>query len=247
MSRNFKAADYPLGVFLILALAASLFSLAGCARPSARADSTQAAPVVSAQDAPTFESAKQRLSYALGMVLGNQFRSQSVEVDLELYTQGLRDALSGGRTLLTEAEARAAVNQLQGELKRRPPVQEAATASAGIEFSFKLDPRLTRGMYMGDRWVSPPVFTSVQEGKEATVEARANVVGSPGKPMEVSPEWTPEDPGMVTVTPAQGDEVRITVKREGQSRLKVVSPGVSRELLIKATHQGDTIQVEISQ
>jgi hypothetical protein len=232
-------------VFLVLVLVVSLFSLGGCARPSGK-EASMKAEVDAAQDAPTLESPKQRLSYALGMVLGNQFRSQSVEVDLDLYTQGLRDALSGGRTLLTEAEARSVVDRLQREMKRNPPPQEAAVPP-GIEFSFKLDSRLTRGMYMGDRWVSPPVFISVQEGKEATVEARANVVGSVEKPMKASPEWMAEDSGMVTVTPARGEEVKITVKREGQSRLKVVSSEVSRELLIQATYHGDTIQVEISQ
>lgn len=246
MFRHFQADGFPLGVFLLLALAASFFSLAGCARTPVKAEAAQLAPAAAALNAPAPLSEGQKLSYALGMVLGSQFRSQSVEVDLELYTQGLRDALSGSRTLLTEAEARSNVERFQRELKKKPPVREAAVPPS-IEFSFKLDPRLTRGMYLGDRWVSPPVFTSIQEGKEATVEARANVVGSPGGMVKAGPEWTPDDPRMVTVTPPQGDEVRITVKHEGESRLNVVSPGVSRELLIKATYQDDTMQVQISQ
>jgi hypothetical protein len=250
---------------LFLVIAGSLFSLYGCASVLEKKDSMKAdvnvgrdAPVSSvrsegpvdkagsatAQDALALESRKERLSYALGMVLGNQFRDQSVEVDLDLYVLGLRDGLSGGRTLLTETEARSAVNMVQRELKRKPP--GVATAPTGIEVSFKLDPRLTRGMYMGDRWVSPPTFTQVGEGKEVTVEAIAQGLDGTGKPVKISPEWTPEDPEMVTVTPGQGNEVKITVRREGQCKLKVVSAGISRELLIKAINRGEAIQVEIS-
>jgi hypothetical protein len=229
-------------VCLFLALAGSLFSLTGCARPLGEKEPVRVAP-----DASALQTQTQKLSYALGMILGNQFRDQSVEVDLDLYGQGLRDALSGGKTLMTDTEARNTVDMLQRELKRRSIAPQAATTPAGIEVSFKLDSRLTRGMYMGDRWVSPPIFTSVQEGKIATVDVRAQGVGAKGSSLKISPEWTPEDPGMVTVTPGQGDEVKITVQREGQSKLKVVSPGISTELLIKAKYQGDTIQVEISQ
>lgn len=76
--------------------------------------------VVSAgQDAPALKSPKQRYSYALGMDLGNQLRMRSVELDADLFSKGLKDALSGGKTLLTEAEVRASIVELQVEMKRR--------------------------------------------------------------------------------------------------------------------------------
>jgi hypothetical protein len=233
---------------LILTLAGSLFLLPGCARPSGEKVSTKAVPAAAASDASALESQKEKLSYALGMVLGNQFREQSVEVDLDRYVQGLKDAQSGNPTLLTEAEARTTISVLQRELKKKQASPQTDSAIlTKIKVAFKLDPRLTQGMYMGDRWVSPPIFTQVGEGKEVTVAATAQGLDATGKLLKISPEWIPEESGMVTVTPGQGDAVRITVKRAGQSKLKVVSSGVSTELLIKATNQGDTIQVEISQ
>lgn len=129
--------------------------------------------------------------------------------------------------------------------------QEAAGPAAaltGIKVSFKLDPRLTRGMYMGDRWVSPPVYTStVHEGKELTVEARAEGLDAGGRQVKISPTWTPADPDMVTVTLGQGNDVKITVQRAGQSSLEVASPGYSKKLAIKAIYKNNTVQVEISQ
>ena len=61
------------------------------------------APVF-AQEAPTLKSEKEKLSYALGMDLGNQLRKMAVDIDPALFGKGLGDALSGGsRTLLTKA------------------------------------------------------------------------------------------------------------------------------------------------
>jgi hypothetical protein len=166
------------------------------------------------------------------MSLGKQFRSQSIEVDPDVYLQGLKDALSGGKTLLTEPEARAAVNALQVELKKKKQAApKAPGALTGIAVSFKQDPRLTKGLYMGERWVSPPVHG----------------VDAKGNKMKIAPTWTPSDSEMVTVTPGEGSDVKIAVKRAGKSTLKVAAPGASKELSIKATEEGDVLRVEITQ
>lgn len=76
--------------------------------------------VVSAgQDAAALKSPKEKYSYALGMDLGNQLRMRSLEVDSDIFSKGLKDALSGGKTLLTDAEVRASIAELQAEMKRR--------------------------------------------------------------------------------------------------------------------------------
>jgi len=122
----------------------------------------------------------------------------------------------------------------------------AAASVADIKVSFKLDSRLTQGMYMGERWVSPPTYTGVREGKEITVDAKAEGLDTWGKPTGIALKWVPADPDMVTVTPGQRNEVKITVRRDGQSSLKIAAAGFSRELLIMATYQGNAIQVNIS-
>lgn len=362
-------------------------------------------------------SQKDKLSYALGMGQADTLQQYAIEVNPEVYSQGFRDTLSGGKTLLTEAEARVIQSALQGELKsrqaalarqammelaeknkqeggafqaenksregvvtlesglqytvlkagdgRKPALNEtvvvnyrgtllngmefdssgkhgqpatfplnkvikgwaealqlmpvgsrwqlvvppdlaygergagrkigpnatlvfevellaikdmaagqsaagkasappdagaapagpdkdasAAAALAGINVSFKLDPRLTRGLYMGERWVSPPTYTNTNspDGKTLTVEARARGLDGKGQATNISPSWIPADPGMVTVAPGQGSEVKITVQHPGTSKLKVSSAGMSKELLITAKHEGGKpIQVEITQ
>ncbi len=71
------------------------------------------------QEKPAFKSPQDKLSYALGMDLGNSLRKQAVEVDPAVFGQGLRDALSGSKTLLTEEEARTAITQLQTEMRNK--------------------------------------------------------------------------------------------------------------------------------
>ncbi len=122
---------------------------------------------------------------------------------------------------------------------------KAVASVTGIKVSFQLDPRLTRGLYMGDRWVSPPTY--VGAAGQDTVMVRAEVLDARGNPTGISPEWVPADPEMVDVSPRQGKEVKITVRRAGQSALRVATPGFSRELTIKAAEKGNVLQVEISQ
>ena len=132
----------------------------------------------------------------------------------------------------------------------KQPDEKVVMAQAGlkeINISFKVDTRLTRGLYMGDRWVSTPTYTPARQGKTATVEAAADGVNDTGKRVKIKPEWIPSDPDMVEVTRGTGDEVQITVKRPGESKVKVVAQGLTKELAIKAVDQGDAIAIEIAQ
>jgi hypothetical protein len=201
------------------------------------------------QEQSTFAGPEEKLSYALGMVLGQQFRSSLVEVDPDLYLQGLKDAMAGDAMLLTEKEARLAVDEFQRRLKAKRAVPpSAAGILSDIKVSFMLDPRLTRGMYMGERWVSPPTFTStLQEGSEIAVDARAQGLDAAGRSLLVNPEWITTDPDLVTVKPGKKGSAKIIVKKAGQTSLKVVSQGVTKELSIKAIDKGNSLQVEIAQ
>ncbi len=80
-----------------------------------------------AQDNTVLKDQKEKLSYALGMDLGIQLRRQSIEVDPDIFFRALKDGLSGGKTLMTEADARAAITALQTEmLKKQAEAMKAA-------------------------------------------------------------------------------------------------------------------------
>ncbi len=62
------------------------------------------------------------------MNLGTSLHKQSVAVDPNILLRGLKDALAGGKTALTEDQARAALMQVQEEIRKK---QQALMQQAG--------------------------------------------------------------------------------------------------------------------
>jgi len=69
-----------------------------------------------AADAPELKGDKEKLSYSIGMDIGGNLKQGSVEVDPDLLAKGLKDSYGGGKTLLTEDEARQAIMTFQEAL-----------------------------------------------------------------------------------------------------------------------------------
>jgi FKBP-type peptidyl-prolyl cis-trans isomerase FklB len=138
-----------------------------------------------------------------------------------------------------------------GIVQQQAAEPSAATSAAplsDIRVSFKLDPRLSGATYGGERWIATSPFTSLaQVGTQATVEVKADGVAQNGAPVRTAVEWTPTDPGMISVVPGENSQVKITVHHAGESKLTVASDGVSKQLLVKAKYVGNATQVEISQ
>jgi FKBP-type peptidyl-prolyl cis-trans isomerase FklB len=96
---------------------------------------TAKAPVKKTGTATTapLTTRKQKFSYALGMNigagLGSNLKKQSVEVDPNLVSQGLKDAMAGSKTRLTQEEAQAVLTEVQTEVRKQQTekMQEAAT------------------------------------------------------------------------------------------------------------------------
>ncbi len=74
---------------------------------------------VGAADAPKLTDQKDKVSYSIGMDIGNNLKRQSIEIDPDLLLQGVKDAMSGGETLLTGEEARETLTALQKELMEK--------------------------------------------------------------------------------------------------------------------------------
>jgi len=55
----------------------------------------------------------------IGTGLGNNLKSQSLEVDWNLVVQGLKDSTSGGKTRLTEEEEKAVLKEVQTEVQKQ--------------------------------------------------------------------------------------------------------------------------------
>jgi FKBP-type peptidyl-prolyl cis-trans isomerase FklB len=113
-----------------------------------------------------------------------------------------------------------------------------------MHLSFKRDPRMI-DPYRG---IGPWVTDSNYNGATAqdTVEVRAEGVDASGKPAKISPDWTASDSEMVTISPGQGDNVKVTVHKAGESKLKVTYQGLSKELVVRAKYVGKFMLFEIA-
>lgn len=125
----------------------------------------------------------------------------------------------------------------------RPAANSAVTEIQDIQLTFKRDPRAVDSM----RGIGPWVTGSSYPGSYAqdTVEVRAEGVDAAGKSAKISPQWVPSDAEMVTVSPSQDDDVKITVHRAGESKLKVTYQGLSKELVVRAKYVNKFMLFEI--
>jgi len=73
---------------------------------------------------------KEKFSYALGMKMGENLHKQSVPVDPAILARGLRDAVAGGKTALTDEEAQAAIMEVQKDMHDKQMAKQKEEGAA---------------------------------------------------------------------------------------------------------------------
>lgn len=72
---------------------------------------------VYAEEEKALKSQKDRRSYSIGVDIGNNLKKQSIDIDTDILTKGLKDAFSGSKTLLTEEEVKAEILAIRNEMR----------------------------------------------------------------------------------------------------------------------------------
>ncbi len=70
---------------------------------------------------------KDKVSYSIGINLGTSFKKQSVDISPEILLMGLKDALSGGKLLLTEEQAAEVMQKFQTEMMTKQAEMKKAS------------------------------------------------------------------------------------------------------------------------
>ncbi len=86
------------------------------------------APQAGAAEKAALKTQKDKNSYAIGIDIGGSLKKQPFEVDAALVAKGLKDALSGGKTLMTDQEVKETLMALQQEIMAK---QQARMKEAG--------------------------------------------------------------------------------------------------------------------
>lgn len=127
-----------------------------------------------------------------------------------------------------------------------PRAQVRLERAPRLAVAFLLDPALTRSLYMGERWVSPPVFDFVQPGNAFTVRAKVQSIGRDGEATDLSGDWSTGNPGMLAITRGHG-EVTLVVREAGEGDITVATGAGAKTLRVRATRTADAMQVAIAQ
>jgi FKBP-type peptidyl-prolyl cis-trans isomerase FklB len=82
----------------------------------------------------TLKTPKDKTSYAIGINIGKgvaaKLKQQPVDVDQAILLRGMKDALAGGKLLLTDEEERTILTQLSVEARKKQEEQMKVTADA---------------------------------------------------------------------------------------------------------------------
>ena len=91
------------------------------AKPHAPAAATSA-------QALTLKTEKEKLSYAIGLNIGESMKKDSLDIDPAILSRAIKDALTGGKTAISETEAKTVITAFRSEMMKK---QQAQAAQAG--------------------------------------------------------------------------------------------------------------------
>jgi hypothetical protein len=83
---------------------------------SGAAKTTGTKPATAAA-APALNTKKEKVSYAIGADLGGKLKSSSIDVDPNILTRALKDALTGAKPAMTDDEIHATLTDLTKDLQ----------------------------------------------------------------------------------------------------------------------------------
>ena len=110
----------PIKVAGQLALAGLMVCLAGCGGASSEQEVTLA-------------STDARLSYGIGLRMGQRMSADGMQVDVAAYAAGLEDAMNGGEAMLTDEEINTEMSAFQERRQVEAEAERMAQAQSNLE------------------------------------------------------------------------------------------------------------------
>ncbi len=103
---------------------------------------------VEAAEKKALESHRDKVSYSIGLDIGNNLKRQSLDVDPDIISQGIKDILTGKEPLMTESEITETMMTLQKELmaKQAEKVKQLAEKNKTAEEAFLSENKKKEGV-----------------------------------------------------------------------------------------------------
>ncbi len=100
-------------------------ALAQVPKPAAPATVPTPAPKAAAPDESGFKDFKQKISYTIGIEMARNFKLNGVEVDTDVFLQGVKDGFGDGKVKLTDAQIIEIKQQFQEQMMAKQAEMQA--------------------------------------------------------------------------------------------------------------------------
>jgi FKBP-type peptidyl-prolyl cis-trans isomerase FklB len=70
-------------------------------------------------DTPDLKTQKDKVSYSIGLDIGEKFKKQSIDIDPDFLARGIKDGLSDAKPLMTEEEIKTVMTAFEQELQSK--------------------------------------------------------------------------------------------------------------------------------
>lgn len=98
---------------------------------------TALAVEIQAADEKPLASQKEKASYGVGINVGKGFKSDLIDLDIDAFVRGFKDALAGAKPALTEAELEQALTALRADVSKKSEERATGNKKAGEDFLAK--------------------------------------------------------------------------------------------------------------
>jgi FKBP-type peptidyl-prolyl cis-trans isomerase FklB len=83
------------------------------------------------------KTTKEQISYTLGIQLGQQFKNDNIDVDIDQFVQAMKDAMQGRKSKLSEQEMQQAMMALRDQKQKEITAQADQNKQQGEQFLAK--------------------------------------------------------------------------------------------------------------
>lgn len=101
-----------------------------------------------AAEEPSLKTQNEKISYVMGMYFGRDMKRQGIELNADIFTRGLRDALTGAKPAISDADAQQTMNAFGSEMaaKRQVEMKKAGEEGRAQEQKFMAENRTKPGV-----------------------------------------------------------------------------------------------------
>ena len=126
------------------------------------------------QDNPPLKDEKDKVSYSIGLDIGNTFKKQSMDINLDVLMTGLRDALSGNKPLLTDEQVKETMTAYSKTMmeKQASQAKEAGAKNLAVGEKFLAENKTKEGVKTTPSGLQ---YKVIKEGSGASPKATDTV------------------------------------------------------------------------